>query len=65
MVSITNRDWRRIRKTLNRLANRYEDFKRTLENQDAVEDALYHLYSLLDKYQIKEQRPEEHTDDNQ
>ena len=59
MVKVSNRDWRRIQKTVNRLEKSYEHFKMTLENQDRVEDTFSQLAALLNKYQVAETKPEE------
>ena len=56
MVKISNRDWRRIKSTYKKAVRAYEEFKLTLEDQDAVEDAFYELGAILDKHSI---HPEE------
>lgn len=55
MKNITEKDFKKLRANLNKLDNAWIDFKMNLENQDAVEDSLYAISEIINKYALKEE----------
>lgn len=55
MKNITEKDFKKLRTKLNKLSSAWHDFKINLEDQDAVEDNIYAIAEIIEKYNSKEE----------
>lgn len=55
MKNITEKDFKKLRTRLNKLCSAWHDFKMNLEDQDAVEDNIYAIEKIIEKYNSKEE----------
>ena len=55
MKNITEKDFKKLRTTVDKLDHAWIDFKMNLEDQDAVEDSLYAISEIINKYALKEE----------
>lgn len=54
MKNMTEKDFNKLDKKLDKLYNAWENFKMTLEDQDAVEDNINAIAEIIDNYKSKE-----------
>lgn len=55
MKNITEKDFKKLRTKLNKLSSAWHDFKINLEDQGAVEDNIYAIAEIIEKYNSKEE----------